>query len=308
MANGGLQSVAMLRRRRAFAAVGGVVALVTGTFVATAPVAAPAESADDGENSVDTNAIPSGTYEACSENFGYGKVVEIVVEVDGAVPTPPLTYPTDVNVVAEFVNDDGAQICEPDVVTDALWDSFSPWADFFDIPAPVGNYVFLPDTGCDSEFTLNLVGSPPGYIVTAGTAHVLTPEPGFPLFNACADNEDALPFAQPLMSANAFTALTSFVEAGGDAEGCELQEPEPSADLAAAASALVGALDPIFLAIYEDNSGNGACNDVAIAYDMFFFQTSFEAEVGRHAVFELTTPPPPPPPPVPTAITPTFTG
>ena len=90
------------RRRRTLVALGGVVALVTGTFVATAPVAAPADSADDGENAVDTNAVPSGTYEACSENFGYGKVVEIVVEVDGTVPMPPLTYPTDVNVVVEF--------------------------------------------------------------------------------------------------------------------------------------------------------------------------------------------------------------
>ena len=48
-------------------------------------------------------------------------------------------------------HDDGPQICEPDVVTDALWDSESHWADFFDIPAPVGNYVFLPSLGCDAS-------------------------------------------------------------------------------------------------------------------------------------------------------------
>ena len=67
----------------------------------------------------------------------------------------------------------------------------------------------------------------------------------------------------------------------------------------------MGALDPTFLAIYDDNSGDNACNNVGTAYDVFFLQTSYESEVGRQAIFELTTPTPPPAPPV---IAPTFTG
>ena len=32
----------------------------------------------------------------------------------------------------------------------------------------------------------------------------------------------------------------------------------------------------------------GACSDVGLAYDIFFIQTSYESEVGRQAIFELT--------------------
>ena len=186
MAYGGSQKSTLPRRSRSLVALGGLVALVTGAFVTAAPAAAPAENTDEGENAVGTDVTSTGTYEACSENFGYGKVVEIVVLVDGAVPTPAFTYPTDVQVVAEF-DDGGPQICAPDVVTDALWTSESQWGSLLglDLPAPVGNYVFLPAVGCDTEYTLNLVGSPPGYTVKVGTALVLPPELGFPIFSGC---------------------------------------------------------------------------------------------------------------------------
>lgn len=304
MAHGGARKSTLARRSRSLVALSGLVALVTGTFVAAAPAAAPAESPDEGENAVGTDVTATGAYEACSENFGYGKVVEIVVEVNGTVPTPPFTYPTDVQVVAQF-DDGGPQICEPDVVTDALWDSESLWGNLLglDLPAPVGNYVFLPYVECDTEFTLNLVGSPPGYIVKVGTALVLPPELGFPIFSGCSSPDDALPFAEPLMSPAAFTALTNFIEGDGTGEGCTDGTGVPSADLASAATALVGALDSTFTEFYDGDES--ACQNVEDAYFVFYLQTSYEAEVGRQAIFELTTPPLPPPPPL---VTPTFTG
>ncbi len=311
MAQAGDQKSSVLRRSRALVAFGGLIALVTGTFAAAAPAATPTDSDNaDGENAVDNQVVSTGAYEACSENFGYGKVVEIVVKVDGTVPTPPLTFPTDVQVVAEF--DDGApQVCVPEVVTPALWDDESIWGNVIgiDAPPPVGNYVFLPDVECDTTFTMRLVGAPAGYTVTVAVDTVAPPEMAFPFFG-CGTYVDALPFAEPLMSVPAFTALTSFVEADYSGQGCNDDGTgTPNADLAAAATALVGDLEGRFAELYTDASaGDTVCENVASAFQIFALQTAYESEVGRQAIFELTTPPPPPAPPAPPVIEPTFTG
>ena len=104
------------------------------------------------------------------------------------------------------------------------------------------------------------------------------------------------------MSAAAFTALTTFVEGDGVGEGCNDGTGVPSADLASAATALVGALDSTFIEFYDGDES--ACDNVDDAYFTFYLQESYASEVGRQAIFELTTPPLPPP----VVITPTFTG
>ena len=300
------------RGRRMVVGMAGTVALalaVTGTSAATG---APTDTEPDVDANADAgvDAAADGVYEACSPEFGLGKVVEIVVEVDGEVPTPPLTFPEDVDIVTTWDPGEGVKTCIPEPVTPALWDAETFWGDEFGIPAPEGNYVFLPfadqDDACDATHTLSLVGAPEGYTITVGEAVVPPLEQGL----LCAIDEDAaeaaaLDAAADVLTEAELAALTAFVTADtGTVEGCEVGTGvgTPSTDLAAAAAALVAALEPPFLALYDEfSSGDSDCEAVLDATYVFWFQTTYHAEVDRQAVFELTTPEP-------VVLEPTFTG
>ncbi len=305
----------MTRRSRARVGLGGLIVLTLATVSATTATATPADQGDDDPSSdADAGTTADGTFEACTENFGLGKVVEIVVEVDGSVPTPPLTYPDDVQIVTEFDFGSGPQTCLPEPVTPALWATSSFWGANFDLPPPVGNFVFLPtdDDGgdpCDATQvtqTLELVGAPPGHTVTVAQAVVPPPED----LVFCEDSfEVALDAAEPLMPASAFTALTNFVENEGNAEGCDTGDT-PNADLETAWDALVAALSDPFLTLYEDAiDGETDCESVEIAFLVFALQHGYESEVGRQAVFGLATvSPEQAPEPAPIVVAPRLTG
>jgi hypothetical protein len=301
-------------RARALVALGGLLALVSGTVATSVATAAPSDNADDGDLEAGAQDASTGAYEACSANFGYGKVAEVVVKVDGAVPTPPLTYPADVQLLAEFNDGTGIQTCVPDVVTPALWDSESDWALAFGIAPPVGNYVFLPDMGstlstsnlsvgalppgfpapqADAQaidpvpVTFRLVGAPAGFTVTVGTAVVDPIE---------LDQVDIDAALQAIMTPAQFAAIDD-----PEANGCGVMENNPNAALIGARDAMVAALDPDFLAFYNDVSvGDTGCALVDDAYFVFIFQVFYDAEVDRQAIFALTSPA------IPASIT--FTG
>jgi hypothetical protein len=226
------------------------------------------------------------------------------------VPTPPLTFPEDVDVVTTFEPGSEPVTCVPEPVTDDLWDSETLWGAVLGIPAPVGNYVFLPyqdqSDACSEPQTMDLVGFPAGYTVKVGQAVV----PATPAF-VCSDTSSAVhDAAAATLTAPELAALDDFLDNGCD-EGTG-----PSTDLEDAADALAGTLEGAFLEHYEDEiDGATPCDAVGIAYDWFGAQTVYDLEVGRQAVFDLTTPTPTPTPtptsPAPPAavvVTPAFTG
>jgi hypothetical protein len=304
-----IPSVMKQRGRRAVVSIAAVVALVLGTVGVSAAAGSPKDGNSDTDADNETGAAADAVYEPCSANFGLGKVVEIVVEVDGSVPTPPLTFPDDVQVVTTFDPGSGPVTCIPEPVTDDLWANQTYWG-YLGIPAPVGNYVFLPFDGqndsCTGSQTMNLVGHPAMFTVTVGQA-IVPPTPAFDCSNTSGPVHDA---AAAVLTAPELAAFDDLVEKGCD-EGTG-----PSADLQDAADALVGTLAGEFLANFEDASAGGTpCQLVVAAYDWFAYQTIHGLEVDRQAVFDLTTPVSPPTtptspvaPPAAVVVTPHFTG
>jgi hypothetical protein len=286
------------RRARALVAVGGLVALVTGTVAASVATAAPPDTSGDGDHQAGAQDVSTGAFEACSANFGYGKVAEVVVKVNGVVPSPPLTYPANVQLVAEFTDGTGIHTCTPDVVTPALWDMHSPFGFVFGIDPPVGNYVFLPGDAqpvVDSAgvnvpsglalpvagvpVTLRLVGAPAGFTVSVGEAIV----PRFEVTDA-----EVLAAAQPLMSTGAFNALSDLVNTGTGGGCPNPPGTGPDSDLTDAYTAIVAALEPPFKELVNWPAMPN-CSDVGSAALVFQFQLGYLEEVGRQAVFELKT-------------------
>ena len=172
----------------------------------------------------------------------------------------------------------------------------------------MGNYVFLPfendEEACTATHTLTLLGAPEGYTISVGEAVV----PPVQLAITCPfDNDDAIAYlverTAPIMTAEQNTAFENWLTGEGEAEGCDGETGTPSADLEGAKDAMVAALYGPFAELYANESaGDTACELVNTATNAFFFQSTYEDEVGRQAVFELTTPPPP------VEIEPTFTG
>jgi hypothetical protein len=285
---GTIRTFAKPRVRWVVVSMAAIVALILGTVSTSAATAAPKGGEPDTKAADDTSPAVDGLYQPCSANFGLGKVVEIVVEVDGSVPTPPLTYPADVNVVTTFQSSSLPVTCTPEPVTDTLWANHLPWA-LLGVKAPVGNYVFLPfDTpldSCTQSQTLRLVGHPSGYTVKVGSA-IVPPTPGLLCGPSSVDTVNTV--AEAIMSPAAFTALTAY---NNDSSSCNTV---PSADLQSAADALEGALKGQFLTLFQDASaGATPCDTVGDAYNWFAYQTLYDLEVGRQAVFKLTTPPAP---------------
>ena len=301
-----IRSVTKQRGRRAVVSVAAVVGLIVGTVGTAAAAGAPKDINTDTDIDNQTGPAADAVYEPCSANFGLGKVVEIVVEVDGAVPTPPLTFPDDVQVVTTFDPGSGPVTCVPDVVTDDLWANETLWGSL-GISAPVGNYVFLPFDefdACTAPQTLDLVGYPAGYTVKVGHA-LVAPTPSFP----CGDTFDPIhDAAAAILTDPELAAIDDFFE-----NGCT-DEPGPSDDLQDASDALASALEGDFLARYEDLSeGDTPCGVVYAAYGTFAYQTIHDLEVARQAVFDLTTPPTnvpteTSPAAVPVVVAPAFTG
>ncbi len=303
-----VRSITQQHGRRAVVSAAAVIGLILGTAGTAVAAAEPKDGSTDTNADNDTDAATDAVYEPCSANFGLGKVVEIVVEVDGSVPTPPLTFPDDVQVVTTFDPGSGPVTCIPEPVTDELWANNTLWG-FLGIPAPVGNYVFLPFEdfdSCTAPQTMDLVGQPAEYTVKVGQA-IVPPTPAFECGNTFGPVHDA---AAAILTAPELAAFDDF-----RANGCD-SENGPSDDLQDAADALVGTLEGEFLTNYEDLSAGGTpCEVVVTADDWFANQTIYGLEVGRQAVFDLTTPVQPPTtpaspaaPPAAVVVTPHFTG
>jgi hypothetical protein len=80
-------------------------------------------------------------------------------------------------------------------------------------------------------------------------------------------------------------------------DGCEEDGTgSPVDDLAAAGTALVGALQPAFLVVYEENAeGAPGCVAVYAAVEVYAIQWSYEASTDNVAQFALVTAPTPEP-------------
>jgi len=288
-----MRSITKHHGRRVVVSTAAIVALVLGTVGTAEAAGAPHDGNANTDANNDSGPAADAVYQPCSPNFGLGKVVEIVVEVDGSVPAPPLTFPADVDVVTTFHPDGPSNpsvTCIPQPVTNSLWATSSFWGNILHINPPVGNYVFLPfgnplDT-CTETQTMHLVGQPSGYTVKVGQA-IVPPALGF-LCGPALVNPVVQAAAEAIMSPAAFTALTAY---NANPSSC-VTTPSPS--LQAAANALIGALHGQFLDLYNTAaSSETACDAVGEAYNVFGEQILYELEVGRQAVFELTTPPAP---------------
>jgi hypothetical protein len=299
-------------RRRALVALGGLLALVTAVVAPAVPGGAQVEAPpDDGETTGDpVGATANGEFEPCSEDFGLGKGVEVVVEVDGSVPSPPLTYPADVQLVVDFDPGDGSTAtCAPIPITPENWVD-TIWGGGLGIAPPTGNFVYLPvgeESPCDAEFTLRLVGAPPEYQVTVGTATVFLTDPLL-----CGQSPEEL--FELVLTPEQTTALLAFLDAGDEGdpfpvEGCnEDGSGTPSTALQGALDGLKAALSPEFLAAYENEVGDPPpppCDQEAaqILATIWLFQVIFDGSFGQQAVFELATVPVDP-----IVIVPRFTG
>jgi hypothetical protein len=279
-----------------------VLALIAGTVGGSA-AEEPGGGSDGDAGDLDPAAVGDGTYEACDPSFGLGKPTIVALEfiVDGAPAAPPLTYPADVTVVVDYPTAaGGTATCRPQVVTQELWDTSLWVGGSVGLPLPPGNLVLLP---ADPEAercpdpgpsTVRVVGAPSSLEVTTATASV-----PWPWGVTCSgDSETALAaLLGPVLTTPQIQALIDLDTGPWPVDGCEEDGTgSPVDDLAAAGTALVGALQPAFLVVYEENAeGAPGCVAVIAAVEVYAIQWSYEASTDNVAQFALVTAPTPEP-------------